>query len=106
MRIIDEGTAAIALHPVRYKILQFINGASTPQFVEQIAVAIGEHPRLVSHHLNVLQDKGLVECTYEVAKAKGSTRRHVAVRFCKPTPKLSEVFQEIEKAAKQVVEAK
>jgi DNA-binding transcriptional ArsR family regulator len=106
MRIIDEGTAAIALHPVRYKILQFINGASTPQFVEQIAIGIGEHPRLVSHHLNVLQDKGLVECTYEIVQARGSARRRVAVRFCRPTPRLSEVFQDIAKAAKQVVEVK
>ena len=106
MKIIDEGTAQIVMHPVRFKILQFINEATEKQFVEQIATAIDEHPRLVSHHLNVLQDIGLVECKYEVTKAKGAKRRRVAVRFCKPTPKLSEVFQDVVKAAKVIVEVK
>jgi len=97
MKIIDEGTAQIVMHPVRFKILQCVSEASTPLFVEQIAKAVGQHPRLVSHHLNVLQEIGLVDCRYEIAKAKGS-RRGVAVRLCKPTAKLSEVFKDLRKA--------
>jgi DNA-binding transcriptional ArsR family regulator len=106
MKSIYDGTALIVMHPVRFSILQFVNGAKEPQYVEQIAKAIKEHPRLVSHHLNVLQDLGLIECTYEVATVKGSTKRGVAVRLCKPTPKLSEVFQEIAEDAKTVAEVK
>jgi len=98
MKIIDEGTAEIVMHPIRFKILQFVKEAPEPPFVEQIAKAINEHPRLVSHHLDVLQDIGLIECKYEVKKAKGSTTRGVAVRLCIPTPKLSEVFEEIGEA--------
>lgn len=106
MKIVYEGTAQLVMHPVRFKILKHINGAHKKQFVEEIAKAIDEHPRLVSHHLNVLQDIGLIECTYEVTKAKGSKRRKVAVRFCTATPKLAEVFKDVAKAAEVLVEAK
>ena len=103
---IFDGTAVVIMHPVRFNILQFINSAKDPQYVEQIAKAINEHPRLVSHHLNVLQDLGLIECTYEVATAKGSSKRGVAVRLCKATPKLSEVFQDIAEKVRAVAEVK
>lgn len=106
MKIVDEGTAQLVMHPVRFKILRYIAEAPTKQFVEEIAKAIDEHPRLVSHHLNVLQDIGLIECTYEATEAKGSKRRKVAVRFCTPTPKLAEVFKDVAKAAEVLVEAK
>lgn len=100
MKIIDDGTAEIVMHPVRFKILQFIKEASEPPFVEQIAIE--EHPRLVSHHLNVLQEAGLVDCKYEVVKAKGSTTRGVAVRTCAPTAYLSKVFGLIGEAVSEV----
>jgi DNA-binding transcriptional ArsR family regulator len=66
---------------------------------------VNEHPRLVSHHLNVLQDLGLIDCSYEVATAKGSSKRGVAVRLCKATSKLTEVLQEIAEDAKAVAGA-
>jgi DNA-binding transcriptional ArsR family regulator len=102
MKIVDDGTAKIVMHPIRFRILQFIKEAQEPQYVEQIAKAVDEHPRLVSHHLNVLQDIGLIECRYELAKAKGSAVRGVAVRLCAPTPKLAEVFEDIGKAVAEV----
>ena len=102
MKSITDGTAEIVMHPVRFSILQFIRGAQEPQYVEQIAKAVDEHPRLVSHHLNVLEKLGLVDCTYEVATAKGSSKRGVAVRLCKATPKLTQVLQEIAEDAKTV----
>jgi len=102
MKSIIDGTASIVLHPVRFNILQFLKSHKEPQYVEQIAKAVDEHPRLVSHHLNVLQDLGLVDCSYEVAIAKGSSKRGVAVRLCKATPKLTEVLQEIAEDTKAV----
>lgn len=101
MKIIDEGTAQIVMHPVRFKILQCVREASEPLFVEQIAKAVEEHPRLVSHHLDILQEIGLIACRYGLTKAKGSTRR-VAVRLCSPTPKLTEVFHDIAEAVTDV----
>jgi len=101
MKIIDEGTAQMVMHPVRFKILQCIRDSSEPLFVEQIAKAVNEHPRLVSHHLDVLQETGLVNCKYVLTKIKGSTRG-VAVRLCSTTPKLSEVFRDIGVAAAEM----
>jgi DNA-binding transcriptional ArsR family regulator len=102
MKSIMDGTASIIMHPVRFSILLFIKNAKKPQYVEQIAKAVNEHPRLVSHHLNVLQDLGLVDCSYEVATAKGSSKRGVAVRLCKATPKLTKVLEEIAEDANAV----
>lgn len=102
MKIIDEGTAQIVMHPVRFKILQCVREASKPLFVEQIAKAIEEHARLVSHHLDVLQEIGLIDCRYGLTKVKGSARG-VAVRLCSPTPKLTEVFHDIAAAVAEVM---
>jgi DNA-binding transcriptional ArsR family regulator len=101
MKIVDDGTAKLVMHPARFKILQCLSGASAPLFVEQIAESVGEHPRLVSHHLDILQGIGLVNCKYEIAKAKGSARG-IAVRLCSPTPKLSQVLNDIAKAVMEV----
>ena len=101
MKIIEDGTAEIIMHPVRFKILQCISEAPEPLFVEQIAKAVGEHPRLVSHHLNILKEIGLVDCKYRIAEAKGSTRG-VAVRLCFPTPKLNQVLRDIAKAVTEL----
>lgn len=101
MKIIDEGTAQIVMHPVRFNIIQCISEAAKPLYVEEIAAIVKEHPRLVSHHLNVLQKIGLIDCKYEIVKAKGSTRG-VAVRLCSPTPKLREVFRDIAEAVAEV----
>lgn len=102
MKIIEDGTAEIIMHPVRFKILQFIKQSSEPPFVEQISKAVKVHPRLVSHHLNVLQEAGLINCKYEVVMAKGSTTRGVAVRTCSPTPYLTKAFGLIGTAMSEV----
>jgi len=101
MKIVDDGTAKLVMHPARFNILQCLSKASVPLFVEQIAESVGEHPRLVSHHLDILQEAGLVNCKYEIAKVKGSERR-VAVRLCSATPKLAEVLDEIARAVAEV----
>lgn len=101
MRIVDDGTAKLVMHPARFNILHCLNKASEPLFVEQIAEAVNEHPRLVSHHLDILQEKGLVDCKYEIANVKDSSRG-VAVRLCSPTPKLTEVLNEIAEAVEEV----
>ena len=101
MKIVDDGTAKLVMHPVRFNILHCLSEASEPLFVEQIAKAVKEHPRLVSHHLNILQEIGLVDCKYKIAKAKGS-KRGVAVRLCSPTPKLAQVLRDIAMAVTEV----
>ena len=93
MKFILNGTAEIAFQPGRFKILQMLK-KNGPSFVEQIAKETGIHPRLVSHHLDVLQEEKLVETKYEIAKLDGS-KRGVAVRTCRVTEKAEEVLKDV-----------
>jgi len=85
------------MHPARFKILQHLRQTKEPQFVDQIAKAVGIHPRMVSHHLDVLQEEGLVESKFELVKVNGSNRG-VAVRMCRATGKADEVLRDIEES--------
>ena len=94
MKFIDDGTARAVMHPSRFKILQLLRQSNGPLFVEQISKELRIHPRMVSHHLDVLQELGLVESRYEVVNLNGS-KRGVAVRLCFTTPKVDEVLRQI-----------
>lgn len=97
LKYIMDGTAKLIMHPARYQILQSLRSSPEPMFVEQIAKHIHVHPRMVSHHLDVLEKQELVECNYEIINVNGS-RRGVAVRLCNSTIKADEVFNDIKEA--------
>ncbi len=67
--------------------------------MEQIARETGIHPRMVSHHLDVLQEEKLVESKYEIARVEGS-KRGVAVRTCWATDKAEEVLKDVRESVK------
>jgi DNA-binding transcriptional ArsR family regulator len=90
-KFIIDGTAGLAMHPSRFKILQELRQSKQPLFVDQIARITNIHPRMVSHHLDILEEAELVKCTYDLAKVDGS-KRGVAVRLCSITEKAEEVF--------------
>lgn len=94
LKFIVDGTAEVMMQPSRFKILQHLREAQGPRFVEQIAKAVKIHPRLVSHHLDVLQEQGLVESRYELVRAEGS-KRSVAVRMCAVTATAEKAVQDI-----------
>jgi DNA-binding transcriptional ArsR family regulator len=94
LKFIVDGTAELMMHPARFQILQYLREAGEPRFVDQIAKAKGIHPRMVSHHLDVLQEQGLIECKHELIKVNGSNRE-VAVRWSWPTDKAENVIQDI-----------
>ena len=94
LKFIVDGTAELMMHPARFQILQYLREAGEPKFVDQIAKAKGIHPRMVSHHLDVLQEQGLIECKHELMKVNGSNRE-VAVRWSWPTKKADAVIQDI-----------
>jgi DNA-binding transcriptional ArsR family regulator len=94
---IKDGTANVLMHPARFKIIQCLRESSKPLFVDQIAKKTNIHPRMVSHHLDILQERGLIECRYELLNIEGS-RRGVAVRLCSATLKTEEALNEIKKA--------
>jgi DNA-binding MarR family transcriptional regulator len=85
------------LHPARFKILQYLRQSREPQFVEQIAKAVDIHPRMVSHHVDVMQKDDLVGTEYKLVKVNGS-ERGVAVRMCWATDKAEDVLRDIEES--------
>ena len=94
LKFIVNGTAEVMMQPSRFKILQYLRHAKEPQFVEQIAKGVDVHPRLVSHHLDVLEEQGLVESRYELMKTEGS-KRSIAVRLCVATSMAEKALQDI-----------
>ena len=98
MKFILNGTAEIALQPGRFKILQTLR-KNGPSFVEQIAKETGLHPRMVSHHIDVLQQEKLVESKYEIAKVGGS-KQGVAIRTCWATDKAEQVLKDLRESVR------
>lgn len=99
-KFILDGTAETVMHPARYKILAMMGESKEPQFVDQIAKATEIHPRMVSHHLDVLEDKGLISCEYKLMESKKS-KREVAVRLCSLQPKATEVMDAIKESVEE-----
>ena len=98
MKFVLDGTAAIMLQPARFRILQTLRDHG-PAFVDQIAQKTGVHPRMVSHHLDVLEEQKLIESKYELATIDG-TKRGVAVRTCKITERAEEALKDIRESTK------
>jgi DNA-binding transcriptional ArsR family regulator len=94
MKFIVDGTAGVVMQPARFKILQHLRKTKEPSYVDQIAKACDIHPRMVSHHLDVLEDQGLVTSEFKLMKLEGS-KKDVAVRLCSATPKADEVLRDI-----------
>jgi DNA-binding transcriptional ArsR family regulator len=92
MKFILDGTAQIVTQPARFKILKVLKRG--PTFVDQIAKETGIHPRMVSHHIDVLQEEKLVESKYELVKINDS-KRDVAVRTCWITAKADAVMKDV-----------
>jgi DNA-binding transcriptional ArsR family regulator len=99
LKFIINGTAAVMMHPARFKILQYLREEKEPRFVDQIAKATRIHARMVSHHIDILQEEGLVESKYELAKVEGSNRG-VAHRWCLATDLADKVLRDIEESMK------
>jgi DNA-binding transcriptional ArsR family regulator len=98
LKFILDGTAEVMMHPARFQILQYLREArGEPRYVDQIAKAKGIHPRMVSHHLDVLQEQGLTESKYEMKKVVGSNRE-ISVRQCWATDKAVKVLLDIEQS--------
>jgi len=94
MNYIEDGTAEIVLQPARYLILRFLQDSVISMYIDEIAKVVKVHPRMVSHHVDILEEKGLIISKYELINSHNSKRK-VAVRLCSVTQKLYEVFEEI-----------
>ncbi len=96
MRVVGEELTEIILQPTRFKIVRHLVLSEEEQYIEQIANAMRESPRLVSHHLAILEDLGLVESRFDVIKHSEGARGK-AGRFFKPTEKLTQTLSVIKK---------
>ena len=96
MKFILDGSAEVMLQPQRAKIVDLLRSKG-PMFVEQIARETGVHPRLVSHHLDVLEKWHLVSSKYEIKRVEGSNRE-LAVRMCQATPHVDDVAKNIKES--------
>ena len=86
----------IILQPVRFKIVKCLLKSSKPMYIEQIADAVGEPPRLVSHHLDLLEDMGIVKSEFEIIKRPSS--RAVAGRFFEVTQRGQAILRDFGRA--------
>jgi len=90
-KFISDGTVATMAQPQRFKIVKFLKEQG-PAFIDRIAKETDIHPRMVSHHVDVLQDQKLVETKYELVKINDS-KRDVAVRMCWLTPRAEAMME-------------
>jgi len=54
------------LHPLRRRIMDLL--AEKPMHVNELSRALGEERRLVSHHLDLLEERGFVESKYQISE--------------------------------------
>jgi len=96
VKVIEDKAMDMILQPVRFKIVRLLMKSEKPMYIEQIADAVGEPSRLVSHHLEILEDKGIVISQFEIIKK--SSPRPVAGRFFEMTEKGQATLKEFGKA--------
>lgn len=82
----------IMLHPERRKIIELLKERNTALFIGDIADKTGIERRLVSYHLNTLQENGFAQSEFKVIEPPHS--RGKAGRFYSLTPKVDEVMGE------------
>jgi DNA-binding transcriptional ArsR family regulator len=87
----NEAVQTILLQPTRFKIALHMANATEAEYLDQIAAAVQESSRLVAHHLELLEDIGLVKSEFRIIEAKDSSRGF-AGRFFEPLPKLKEAL--------------
>lgn len=85
--ILKEGSPI--LHPVRWRIIDVLEEADKPMYIQEIAEAIGLDRRLVSFHLSTLESKGFAESRFDVIEKANSLGK--AGRFYNLTPRVKEV---------------
>ena len=82
------------LQPTRFKIALHLAKLKEAEYIEQIAAAVQENPRLVSHHLDKMEDLGLTKSEFRIVESADSARGF-AGRFFQPTSKLRAALETI-----------
>jgi DNA-binding transcriptional ArsR family regulator len=80
------------MHPIRLQLVELL-GVEGEHYIKELAKALGEDRRLVSHHLDVLEDYGFVTSRYEISEKPESVGR--GLRIYQVTSKVFEVRAEL-----------
>lgn len=103
MSAIENGTAAMVLHPVRLRIIRLMMRAGAPVYIDQIARELKMDSQKVAFHMEKMEDSGLVTSVLRIVQKEGS-RRGWAGRFFEPTAKLKDAFAQVASVAVEVQE--
>ncbi len=85
--------AHVILHPIRFRIVELL--AEKPMHVSEISKTLGEERRLISYHLDTLEEYGFVTSKHEISKHPKSKGK--ALRIYWTTDKVREVISKIKK---------
>ncbi|MBE0516549.1 MAG: winged helix-turn-helix transcriptional regulator [Methanophagales archaeon] len=83
--------AHVLLHPIRFRIVELL--AEKSMHINEISKAMGEERRIVSYHLQTLEEYGFVNSKYEISENPKSKGR--ALRKYWVTGKVEEVISEL-----------
>jgi DNA-binding transcriptional ArsR family regulator len=75
-RISDIDQVKALAHPLRMRIIETL-AASDPMTTKQVAVALGEKPTRLYHHVDMLQKTGLIRLTH-TRQNRGTTEKYYA----------------------------
>ena len=90
-KLIEE--AHVFLHPTRFRIIEMLTENSI--HINAISKALNEERRLVSYHLDTLEQYGFVQSKYEISEQPKSKGK--AIRKYWVTDKVAELISEIKR---------
>lgn len=85
--------AHVILHPIRFRIIELLS--EKQMHVSELSKALAEERRLLSYHLDILEEYGFVQSKHEISdqpKSKGK-----ALRIYRATDKIEQVLGAIKK---------
>jgi DNA-binding transcriptional ArsR family regulator len=81
--------AHVLLHPIRFRIVELL--AEKPMHIKSISKALeGKKKKLVSYHLDILEEYGFVTSEYEISEQPQSKGKALK-KYC-VTDKVNEVL--------------
>jgi DNA-binding transcriptional ArsR family regulator len=86
--------AHVLLHPIRYRIVELLS--ENPLHINAISKAMASERRLISYHLDTLEEHGFLTSKYEISEQPKSKGK--AIRIYKTTDKVKAVVDEIKKS--------
>ena len=90
-KLVEE--AHVLLHPIRFRIIEMLTENS--MHINAISKALEEERRLVSYHLDTLEQYGFLQSKYEISEQPKSKGK--AIRKYWVTEKVAEVIAAIKK---------